>query len=132
MSGTRVWIDRQPVIEPDEAYTTPTVLVPNTNTDTLITTLQIRWGKRCWLVGLGSSVDAGGIGFITFSLRKNFMPMYPFHAASSQWGSVTSPIRMMNSYEIPQGSLLQIWARLSGAAADQNAAGRLMVEYEDF
>jgi hypothetical protein len=132
MSGQRIWIDRNPVIEPDEAYTTPTVLVPNTGVDTLVTSLQIRNGKRCWLVGLGSSVDAGGIGFITFSLRKQYVPMYPFHSASSQWGSVTNPIRMINAYEIPQGSLLQIWANLSGAAAAQNAAGRIMVEYEDF
>ena len=132
MSGQRVWIDRHPVIEPDEVYTTPVVSVPNTGVDTLVCSLQIRWGKRCWLVGLGSAVDAGGVGFTTLSLRKNFVPLYPFHSATSQWGSITQPMRMINAYQIEQGSLLQIWANQTGGTGATNVAGRIMVEYEDF
>jgi len=133
MSGTRVWVDRNPVIEPDEAYTIPSVSVPNTGVDTTITTLQIRWGKRCYLVGLASNIDAGGTGYVTFSLRKDGFPLYPFGAASSQWGSITNPIRMINSYVISQGQTLSIVANLSTLAPTAFfAAGRIMVEYEDF
>lgn len=132
MSGARVWIDRSPVIEPDEVYTSPVVVVPNTNVETLICTLQIRWGKRCWLVGLGSAVDSGGVGFTTLSLKKNFVPFYPFHSATSQWGSITQPVRMINPYPVEQGSILSIYATQTGGAGSTNVAGRIMVEYGDF
>lgn len=132
MSGARQWIDRNSVIEADEVYTTPVVSVPNNGTWTLICSLQIRYGKRCWLVGLGSAVDAGGVGFTTLSLWKNYTPMYPFHAATSQWGSITQPMRMINGYQIEQASLLQIYASQSGGTGATNVAGRIMVEYEDF
>lgn len=132
MSGQRVWIDRHPVITPDEVYTSPVVSVPNNNVQTLVCSLQIRWGARCWLVGLGSAVDAGGVGFTTLSLQKNYVPLYPFHSATSQWGSITAPMRMVNAYQIEQGSLLQIYAAQTGGTGATNVAGRIMVEYEDF
>lgn len=132
MSGQRVWVDQHKTIEADEVYTSPVVVVPNTNVSTLVCSLQIRWGKRCWLIGLGSAVDAGGVGFTTLSLQKNFLPWYPFHSATSQWGSITQPMRLPNLYQIEQGSLLQIWAAQTGGTGNTNVAGRIMVEYEDF
>lgn len=132
MSGLRTWVDRHPVLEADEIYTSPVVSIPNNNTPTLVCSLQIKYGKRCWLVGLGASVDAGGIGFTTFSLLKNYVPWYPFTQATSQWGSITQPMRMVNAYQVEQASLLQIWATQTGGTGATNAAGRIMVEYEDF
>lgn len=132
MSGQRVYVDRHPTIEADEVFTSPVVSVPNNGVATLVASLQIRWGKRCRLIGLGANVDAGGIGFTTFSLRKDYVPMYPFHAATSQWGSITAPMRMPNSYQIEQGCLLQVYATQTGGTGATNAAARIMVEYEDF
>jgi len=132
MSGSRVWVDQQPTIEPDEVYTSPVVSVPNTNVATTVCTLQIRWGKICYLVGLGSAVDAGGVGFTTLSLQKNGVPFYPFHSATSQWGSITQPMRMINGYRVEQGSVLTIVATQTGGTASTNVAGRIMVEYQDF
>lgn len=113
----------------DESYPNPTA-VPSATTLTRLLQIRCRTGLRPWLTHYSQNIDAGGIATATWSLYRNGVPMYPYHAHNNQTASPFDNLDLPNPIRLEQDDLIEVYVSQT-SGSNQNASARVRIEYDD-
>lgn len=121
---------RSTILDKEDALNNASVLASAVNQ--VVLTLNLKWGKKCFIVHVGNSVNtSGGLGKITWQLLKNGVALYPYGSNLNQWADPSLGTEIPR-LQVEQGSTLQVVASNSDAVTPYDCSARIKVEYEDF
>lgn len=128
-------INRENIIDYDEKYATVTAAVATAGpipVETEIFNFRVKPGKKPYLSFVANSVQAGGGDFITFVLKINNSPFYPFDGSLNQWAPPESNYDLPVPFELPVGCTVSVVARNSDTSTTYASTARVRIVYIDF
>lgn len=132
--GKIVELQKNPSVDyPDEIFTQVPVVVQNNDTDQTLCSITTKPGKRPFLVVLGCTIDASAQAYVTYTLKQDGVPFFPFAQNQNQFSDPTFPSELPRRFPLKQLTTYALTARVSASGpATANAIGRMVIEYEDF
>ncbi len=122
-------IQRSEIIDYDETYNT--VSAVNSAT-TEIMSLQLKPGKRPYLIFVGNAISSGGGNVVKFKLQVNQADFYPFDGTLNQWAPPESNYDIPVPLELPTSCSVRVVAVNSDATNSYDATARVRIVYVDF